>query len=90
MKSNRNYFKEIVETLERLHKQYPKQSIGQHLSLATADYYNVDIMDKELSFALLKYEQELELNESFSNRVKEDDNPDFDEEDEDLDINIYS
>lgn len=77
-KMDNHYFKEVMDTLKRLHDQYPNQPIGQHISLATSDYPNIDITDKELSFALSKYEQELELNESFS--VNKLDEPDYEDD----------
>jgi len=58
--------------LTRLNKQYPNQPIGQHLAIALADYPAIDISNKEMLYALSKYEQELELGESFNNRYDED------------------
>jgi len=65
---NQNYKIEIINVLKELSRQYPKQALAQHLSLALADYNkNFDgISDKELYFIFEKYrcEKELDTNPS--------------------------
>ena len=86
MKKKVDNFNEVLDTLKRLHDAYPTQPVGQHIALATSDYPSTDMTDKELNFALSKYEQELELNESFNSTTsdweyKYRDDEDLEEED---------
>jgi len=61
----KNYNHEVIKTLGDLHKSHPTFSIARHISTATADYGDIwGMTDKELSFALTKYQLELELNNS--------------------------
>lgn len=59
-----NSFKEIVEILKELNKNYPNQGCAKHIHEATLDYKNNlwILNDDELLFALIKYKAELELN----------------------------
>lgn len=58
-----NFFKKVISQLQELHNQYPNQTIATHLSTALQDYGNIwGLSDKELSFAIEKYELELEIN----------------------------
>lgn len=57
-----NYYKEIIEVLQDLHKSYPSYSLGKHLATATDDYGDMwGMSDKELSFALTKYRAQMEM-----------------------------
>jgi exopolysaccharide biosynthesis predicted pyruvyltransferase EpsI len=57
-----NYKKDVVKVLDRLSKNYPTQRLATHIGIALADYPHFDsISDKELYFALEKYECEKEL-----------------------------
>jgi hypothetical protein len=57
-----NYFKECIKTLQELHKDYPNFSIGRHLATAMADYGDTwGMSDKEMSYALQKYQAELQI-----------------------------
>ena len=57
-----NYYRQIVKTLERLQKSHPTYNIGRHLSTALYEYNDVwGVSDKELLFALQKYEIELNI-----------------------------
>lgn len=57
-----NYIK-CLSLLTDLKKAYPSTTLGQHISMATADYTDVwGITDKEFLFALNKYATELEFN----------------------------
>lgn len=84
MKSKKtNYYKEIINTLNDIHKAFPDLNLGRHISTATADYPDIwDMPDKELLYALNKYQSELEL-ELSSSRVENitgdtyEDDPDF-------------
>ena len=57
-----NYKSKIIQTLKDLAKQYPAQTLSQHIGLATFDYPTIDALsDKELFFALEKYMCEKQL-----------------------------
>ena len=57
-------YSQILSLLKELHSQYPTQNIGRHLSLALADYSDLwSTSDKEILFALEKYETELEIDD---------------------------
>lgn len=57
-----HYYRDILSLLEELHKYYPNENIGWHLSLATADYPDLCVVtDKEFLFALTKYQTERSL-----------------------------
>lgn len=58
----KDQFQSILSKLEELHKLHPSYSFGNVISIAFADYGDVwGQTDKELFFALEKYEAELEL-----------------------------
>lgn len=58
-----NFFKKLISQLTELHTSYPNQSIATHLSTALQDYGDIwGLSDQELSFAIEKYQIELELN----------------------------
>lgn len=57
-----NYYNKVIDKLQALHKKYPSYNIGRHLSTALSEYGDLwGISDKEVLFALEKYEAELEL-----------------------------
>lgn len=57
-----NYYKEVVKVLDDLHKDYPDYGLGRHISMALADYGDMwGISDKEMVYALKKYQTELAL-----------------------------
>lgn len=57
-----NYYSQIIDKLQQLHKKYPTANMGKHISTALADYGDAwGISDKEFLFALEKYEAELEM-----------------------------
>lgn len=86
------YGPKIVDTLKRISKNYPTQSISSHLSIALQDYVNLDIIsDKELFYLLEKYEceKELDLNPTDINKIIDegmnlDVNDIYDETDDDI------
>lgn len=88
-----DYKKRFIEILHRLSKDYPTFGLGRHLSTALSDYGDFwGITDKELCFAMEKYETELALDvsaiapEDFVKDIVEDAKHLFDnkeEEDED-------
>lgn len=88
----KNYFKEFIDKLDELHIAYPKDNIGRHLSMAFADYSDLwTVSDRELVFALEKYQLELELDhnqiapEEYVKKIQEDAEHLFDEiEEEDI------
>lgn len=62
MMKKKNHYNEIITILNRLHKNYPGYTFGQHIDTALSDYTDVwGLTDKELLFALEKYESELEI-----------------------------
>lgn len=59
-----NHYKLALELLSKLHNAYPSFGLGRHLSTALSDYGDFwGITDKELLFALQKYEAELALDQ---------------------------
>lgn len=57
----KNYVNAFCESLKALHKQYPNQNIGRHLEQALSDYNLFGTSDKELSYAMDRYIQTLEI-----------------------------
>jgi hypothetical protein len=58
-----NPYTKSLSILQGLKKEYPNQSLGQHLSTALADYPDLwSISDKEILFALEKYQTEKDMN----------------------------
>lgn len=56
------YF-QALKLLEKLKKDYPTYTLGQHLATALGDYGDLwNVTDKEILFALDKYIIELEFN----------------------------
>lgn len=61
-KNNEN-FNKIISILKELHSKKPTLSIARHISDATSEYKDIwGIEDKELSYALGKYKEELIAN----------------------------
>lgn len=61
--SKLNHHGEIIKCLQELHRSYPSQNLGRHLSMALSDYGDSWAMsDKELLFAIQKYAAELDMN----------------------------
>jgi hypothetical protein len=56
-----NYYRQIIQTLESLHKTHPTYNIGRHISTATNESDLWGVTDKELLFSLKKYETSLEM-----------------------------
>lgn len=54
-------FRQFIKLLEQLHKTYPANNIGKHLSMALSEYGDLwGVSDKELVFALEKYISQME------------------------------
>ena len=64
--SKRTYHKQIINTLESLHKAHPTYNMGRHISTALDnDYPDIwGVSDKELLTSLKKYEASLEMDVS--------------------------
>jgi hypothetical protein len=57
-----NYYRQILQILERLRKAHPTYNIGRHISTALDGYDDIwGVTDKEFLFALEKYELELNM-----------------------------
>lgn len=57
-----NYYRKILHVLESLHKAHPTYNLGRHISTALDGYDDVwGVTDKEMLFALEKYELELNM-----------------------------
>ena len=56
-----NYYRQIIQKLENLHKAHPTYNMGRHLSTALDDSDLWGVSDKELLSSLQKYETELEM-----------------------------
>jgi len=56
-------YNQAIHLLQELKKEYPHNTLGQHMASALADYGNIwGMTDKEFLFALEKYRTEMELN----------------------------
>lgn len=56
------YYKQIIDVLQRLNKAHPTYNMGRHISTALDGYDDVwGVSDKEMLFALEKYEIELNM-----------------------------
>ena len=64
--SKPTYYKQIINTLESLHKAHPTYNMGRHISTALDnDYPDIwGVSDKELLTSLKKYEASLEMDVS--------------------------
>lgn len=56
-----NYYRNIIQVLERLKKAHPFYNMGQHLSTAVDGSDLWGTTDKELFFSLKKYEASLDM-----------------------------
>ena len=62
MSRHPNYYKQIIQALERLYKAHPTYNIGRHISTALDGYDDIwGVTDKEFLFALEKYELALNM-----------------------------
>jgi len=62
MSRHPNYYRQIIHVLESLHKAHPTYNMGRHISTALDGYDDVwGVTDKEMLFALEKYELELNI-----------------------------
>lgn len=60
--NRQNYYRKIINVLESLHKAHPTYNMGRHISTALDGYDDVwGVTDKEMLFALEKYELELNM-----------------------------
>lgn len=56
-------YNQILNILSELHRSYPTYNIGRHLSTALEDYGDLwAVSDKEILYALEKYQAELDMN----------------------------
>jgi hypothetical protein len=56
-----NYYRKIIQVLERLQKAHPFYNMGQHISTAVDGAELWGVSDKELFLSLQKYEANLEM-----------------------------
>ena len=62
MSRHPNYYKQIIQALDRLYKSHPTYNMGRHIATALDGYSDVwGVSDKEFLFALQKYEIELNM-----------------------------
>jgi hypothetical protein len=62
------YYKQIIDVLQRLNKAHPTYNMGRHISTALDGYDDVwGVSDKEMLFALEKYEIELNMDVNHPN-----------------------
>ncbi len=58
-----NFYNQILTIFTELHKSYPTYNLGRHLSTALSDYGDLwAVSDKEILYALEKYQAELDMN----------------------------
>lgn len=84
-------YKEVLNVLTELHKEYPSYGLARHIATATADYGDIwGMSDKELAFALTKYQAELALDnnnivsDAYIRSIQEDAEHLFDVDEEDF------
>ena len=59
---SKNYYNQVIHTLQELHKTYPTYNIGRHLATALDEYGDIwGMTDKEILFALDKYRTQLDM-----------------------------
>ena len=56
-----NYYRQIIQTLERLHKAHSFYNMGQHISTAVDGSDLWGTTDKELFLSLQRYETSLDM-----------------------------
>jgi len=56
-----NYYRKIIHVLESLHKAHPFYNMGQHIATAMDGSDLWGVTDKEMLFALQKYEASLDM-----------------------------
>lgn len=65
MSKKPNNFNKVISLLQGLHKQFPAQPLSNHIATALSDYGKVQdlwgLSDKEILFALEKYQSTLEI-----------------------------
>ena len=61
MSKKPNYYRQIIQTLERLQKAHPIYNMGRHISTALDVSYLWGVSDKDLLFSLHRYEASLEM-----------------------------
>lgn len=94
----KTYYKQVLNLLDQLHKEYPEYSIATHISSATAEYGDIwNLSDKDFLVMLKDYKSILPVEpdgsfDKFVDQIEEDgkhlfDNPTFLEEEEDDDRN---
>lgn len=58
-------YNQILQLLQKLHKAFPSYNMGRHISTALDEYGDVwNVTDKEMLFALEKYSNQLDVNDS--------------------------
>jgi len=74
MGKKQNHYQEIISLLQKIHKEYPTYTIGQHLATATNYEYDLwSLTDKDLLLLLERYEETLELDSKIDNEFYEED-----------------
>ena len=69
---NPNYYRQILQALERLRKSHPTYNIGRHISTALDEYNDLwGVSDKEMLFALEKYEVELNIDHPHTDEIED-------------------
>lgn len=62
MSKKPNYYNQVLQVFQELHKNYPEYNIGRHISTALSDYGDVwGVTDKEFLFAMSRYKEQLAL-----------------------------
>ena len=56
-----NYYRKIIQTLERLHKAHYTYNMGRHISTAIDGSDLWGVSDKDLYLSLQKYETSLDM-----------------------------
>jgi hypothetical protein len=66
-----NYYKQILQILERIRKAHPSHNMGKHLSTALDGSDVWGISDRALFFSLQKYEIELNIDAHHEDEIED-------------------
>lgn len=95
MKKPINYKRKFTRLLGELMRDYPATPIGRHLDIAFESYDTAMTPDRELCYALEKYQKELALDidniapDDFVYKIQQDGEHLFDEREEDDELDTY-
>ena len=66
-----NYYRQILKALDRLHKAHPTYNMGRHLATALDESNLWGLDDREMLYAIQKYEIELNIDHAHTDEIEE-------------------